>query len=116
MSKYNGKQRRALTSCRTETISSCGLTLDHIEGLVGNPAGTGKPDIVNPEYIGKVSFRGDRIVITLKYILTGNISRARIALKNIVDVYAKGGVDIEFSSNAAQHDLRIHGASLIEFT
>lgn len=116
MSQFDRKQKKALRSCRTQEISSCGLTLDKIKSLIGKPAGVDKKDEINPDYKGKVSVKGDKIVITLKYVLTGNVDRARAALKNIVDVYAKGGVTVEFTANAANHDLRIHGASLVELT
>src|SRR5690606_21203730 len=105
-----------LKTCKTETISDCGLTVADLESLVGKPAGTAKSDTPNPAYKGKVIYTGGKLSINLAYILTGNIYRAATGLKNIKEVYTKAGIAINFTPNASKFDIRIHGASLVEIT
>lgn len=107
-------QKQEVKSCKTEAISNCGLTTTQLEGLIGNPAGTQKSDVMNPDYKGKVVYSNGKLTINLNYILTGNIYRAEIGLKNIKEIYTKGNVIINFTPNASKFDLRIHGAALAE--
>lgn len=116
MSNLSRIQRTELRACKTETISDCGLTAAQLKTRIGNPAGVGKSDAINPSYKGKVVHQGGRLHINLSYILTGNIQRAEIGLKNIRDVYASGGVVINLKPSASKFDIRIHGASLSEIT
>lgn len=108
--------RKELNACRTQTISDCGLTVAELENRVGNPAGTEKPDVANPNYKGKIVYSGGKLNINLSYVLTGNVYRAEIAVKNIKEVYSKGGVIINLTPSSSKFDLRIHGASLAEIT
>ncbi len=72
--------------------------------------------MANPDYKGKVFFFNGKLHINLNYILTGNISRAEIGLKNIKQVFSDGGVIANFKPSPTLVDLRIHGAALVEIT
>ncbi|HTF85088.1 MAG TPA: hypothetical protein VL987_10960 [Cellvibrio sp.] len=114
MNSMSRAHRQDLKTCKTETISNCGLTVAQLENLVGKPAGTTKPDTANPAFKNKVVFSNGKLTINLAYILTGNIYRAETGLKNIKEVYAKAGITINFAPNASKFDIRIHGATLAE--
>ena len=109
-------QKQELRSCKTETIANCGLTAAQLESRVGNPAGIDKPDVPNPNYKGKIVYLNGKLHINLNYILTGNIYRAEIGLKNIKDIFAAGGAIVNFIPNPTKVDIRIHGAALAEIT
>ncbi len=114
MGNYGKTIRRELRQCASTMTSDCGLTAKDIENRIGNPAGTKKPDVVNPIYRGKVFLNGEKLIIKLKVKLTGHESRAKAAVKNIVKVYATQKVIVEFSLVSKDYDLRIHGATLGE--
>lgn len=116
MNSLSHVQKQELRTCKTETITNCGLTAAQLELRVGNPAGTDKPDIANPHYKGKVVYLNGKLHINLNYVLTGNIQRAEIGLKNIKEIFAGGGVIINFKPNLTKVDIRIHGAALAEIT
>lgn len=97
MNSMSRAYRQDLKTCKTETISNCGLTVAQLENLVGKPAGITKPDTANPAFKNKVVFSNGKLTINLAYILTGNIYRAEIGLKNIKEVYAKAGITINFT-------------------
>jgi len=115
MSSIEKLKKAELKQCQAYKVTDCGLTLEKVKALESNPAGTSKGDELNPDYKGKVIINGDKLVINLNYVLTGNIDRAKAGLKNITDIYAAAMVTINFSPNPAKFDLRIHGATLAEF-
>lgn len=110
----NRLEKQELKVCKSEELANCTISAAQVNALQGNPAGVGRPDVANPYYKGKVTYSGGKLTINLNYILTGNIIRADAALKNIVDVYAKASIAINFTANATRPDLRIHGANLTE--
>lgn len=89
MSTLSRIQRTELRACKADTISNCGLTAAKLKTMVGNPAGVGKADVINPGYKGKVFFKNSKLQINLSYVLTGNIQRAETGLKNIREVYSE---------------------------
>jgi hypothetical protein len=119
VSDFSSKINKELRQCASDMVSDCGLTAARIDALDGNPAGTGRADYVNPHYKGKITFQADgKIAISLTYILTGNKSRAKAAIKNIRSVYATQNILVNFIPNpggSQKHDLRLHGASLGDF-
>ena len=70
--------------------------------------------MVNPFYKGKVVIRAGVININLNYVLTGNISRADIGLKDLRSLLKDHGIIANLTANPARPDLRIHGASLTD--
>lgn len=108
----NYKLQKELKSCAKEVVSDCGLRTSDIKQVEGNPAGTSKPDYVNPNYKGKIFLRNDELHIQLAYHLSGNIARAKAALRNIRSVYKTQKVIVEFKENSLEYDLLIHGASI----
>lgn len=104
--------REELKACAANIVSDCGLKSSDIDRLEGNPAGTDKKDFINPNYIGKITLKDDKVYIRLTYTLTGNLTRARAAVKNIPAVFNAEKVIVEFVENKTRYDLRIHGASL----
>lgn len=119
MPSYGRKIDVELKRCASDMVSDCSLTAARVDQLDGNPAGTNKPDYINPYYKDKIAFEaGGKIVISLKCIFTGNKSRAKTAMRNIKKVYSKQNIQINFiptPGGTHQHDLRIHGASLADF-
>lgn len=114
MDSLSRLQRQEVRACKTQTISDCGLTSKQLKGLVGNPAGTDKADMTNPNYKEKIVYKNGKLHINLSYILTGNIARAEVGLKNIREIYGNGGVIVNLTPNPARFDIRLHGATLTE--
>ncbi len=114
MTTYNRAMTKALKQCSTDGIAVCSLTLGDIQSRIGNPAGVGKQDEINPHYKGKIKKNGDKLEINLSYLMTGNIARVKAAVENIQKVYATQKVIINFTPKVQGYDLRIHGASLGE--
>ena len=114
MSKIKRLIRKELQQCKADIVSDCGLTVRNIKNLQGKPAGTHRQDHANPNYKGKVKTQGDKIVVSLKIMLTGNKERAKAAIKNIQKVYATQNILVNFTLSQSEFDLRIHGATLIE--
>ncbi len=105
-------QRAEVRECKRQPVSAC--QLKDLQKLVNNPAGTDKPDVVNPYYRGKVTIRAGVIHINLTYVLTGNINRADIGLKDLRSFFRDHGIVASFTANPIKPDLRIHGASLTD--
>ncbi|AQT59048.1 hypothetical protein [Cellvibrio sp. PSBB023] len=107
-------ERLEMRMCKSSLPANCQLSLEQVENLQGNPSGVGKPDVANPNYVGKVRYVGGKLSINLSYVLTGNISRADAALANIRKVYGDAGIEVNLAPSSRKFDLRIHGATLAE--
>lgn len=107
-------ERKEMRFCKSTLPSNCGLTLKDVQGLEGNPAGVGKPDVINPKYKGKIKYAAGKLSINLAYVLTGNILRSQSALANIRKLYQGAGIEINLTPSASKFDIRIHGATLAE--
>ncbi|MET0355688.1 MAG: matrixin family metalloprotease [Cellvibrio sp.] len=116
MNNLSRIQRSELKACQSEPIINCRLTAAELKARVGNPAGTDKADVTNPNYKGKVVYSNGKLQLNLSYVLTGNIVRAEIGLRHIREVYSAGGVIVNFKANPGKFDIRIHGATLAEIS
>lgn len=112
MENYSKTVKQEIKACVANIVSDCGLKSSDIDKLEGNPAGTDKKDFINPSYVGKITVKDDKVFIGLTYALSGNMGRAKAALKNIPAVFKSQKVIVEFTENKDKYDLRIHGASL----
>ena len=103
-------EKGELRACKKQVVSEC--QLKDLQKLVNNPAGTDKADVPNPNYKGKVVVKAGVIHINLSYVLTGNIARAEVGLKDLRTFFRENGIVANFAASAGKADLRIHGASL----
>lgn len=105
-------QKTELRNCKQTPITSC--QVQDLSKYVNNPSGTDKADVANPFYKGKVIVKNAVLHINLSYTLTGNVTRAEIALKDLRAFFKKTDVVLNFTQATGNPDLRIHGATLTE--
>ncbi len=114
MDTYFTNERTDLKHCNAQSISDCGLTQKGVENLAGNPAGTSVKDEKNPHYHGKVQVKNGKVQISMTYVLTGHLERAKAGLNNIHTMYRNAGFEMSFTPSVQKPDLRIHGTNLAE--